>query len=87
MPTTGTCVTVSEVDTAEGVEMTMDIDALVELPTYRPAPAYEATTRPTPPSRSRRLTLLDRLVAQAGVDRVVIDVAALERDIDSLRDA
>ncbi len=62
------------------------IEGLVELPTYRPAPVYEVATRRKPvPVRAKRATLLDRLVAAAGVDHVTIDLAALERDIDSLR--
>jgi hypothetical protein len=62
------------------------IEDLVELPTYRPAPVYEVSTRRTPPPvRAKRATLLDRLVTNAGVDHVTIDVAALERDLDTLR--
>jgi hypothetical protein len=62
------------------------VEGLVELPTYRPAPVYEMRGRRTPPPvRAKRATLLDRLVARAGVDHVTIDLAALERDLAALR--
>lgn len=62
------------------------VEGLVELPAYRPAPVYEVQGRRTPPRvRAKRATLLDRLVASAGVDHVTIDLAALERELDSLR--
>lgn len=63
----------------------MDLDALVELPTFRPAPAYEPRGRRSSPAPKRRATLLDRLVSTAGVDHVTIDLTALERDLDALR--
>lgn len=61
------------------------IDDLVELPNYAPAPAYDDTQRARPHPRPKRSTLLDRLVSTAGVDRVEIDLTALEADLDSLR--
>jgi hypothetical protein len=65
--------------------MAADIDDLVQLPTYRPAPVYEIRKKRQPSTKRRTTTLLDRLVAEAGVDRVVIDLVALERDLDQLR--
>jgi hypothetical protein len=61
------------------------IDELVELPAYRPAPVYEPRAKRDLRVKKRAATLLDRLVAEAGVDHVVIDIAALERDLDTLR--
>lgn len=63
----------------------MDLDGLVELPTYRPAPVYDATHRKPVVPKGKRVTLLDRLVSTAGVDEVSIDLPALEADIDRLR--
>jgi hypothetical protein len=63
------------------------IDALVELPKYAPAEPYEARSRKTPLPTKKRITLLDRLVSTAGVDKVTIDLTALEADLDSLRTA
>jgi hypothetical protein len=63
------------------------IDALVELPKYAPAPPYEMRSRKKPPPTKKRTTLLDRLVSTAGVDKVTIDLTALEADLDSLRAA
>ena len=64
--------------------VTSPADDLVELPKYAPAAEYlDPRDRPKP--RAKRLTLLDRLVSTARVDRVTIDLVALERDLDALR--
>lgn len=64
--------------------VTSPADDLVELPTYAPAAEYR-DPRDRPKPRAKRTTLLDRLVSTARVDRVTIDLVALERDLDALR--
>ena len=53
-------------------------EGLVELPTYAPAPLIDIRERRAAPARAKRVTLLDRLVTTAGVDRVAIDLTALD---------
>ena len=66
-------------------ETTTAIEDLVELPSYAPPAAYRDRKATERRPAAKRATLLDRLVSTARVDRVTVDLAALEADLDALR--